>query len=455
MARRSNGFRFSLRVETLRTWLLIAALFALCYMSVIGFHPFALKEKTIPATGDGDVGRQLLYFSAFLVTVAMSLRQPGRLLALPVTLLIALGWCWLSLTWSLAPDIAVRRVGLTTIIIITVFRCVDDLGVARTLALLRILLVLTLLLNFLSVAFSPTGIHRSSDLGAAHGALDPGIVGSWRGVLPQKNFAGAVCAFTILLFLFDARQIHTVIRVAVVVLASFFLYRTNSKTSISLLGIAIVAGGFHAQMRGQWGRLLRTVTLPATVTLGSVGVALLLFYLDRIIAPLRRPEAFTGRMMIWPTTLAFFRDHPWGGAGFGSFWNIGPESPAYSYGRGWVTGLGNGHSGYFDLLAQIGAPGVILVLLAVMVVPLFRVITSKMVPGTTGALLLSMLLFSLLHNFTETSLLDRDAIVEVFMMLSLAMITKLAQPASASVGPRLVRRSYGMPPSRLAPGNAP
>ncbi|WP_428334218.1 O-antigen ligase family protein [Novosphingobium sp.] len=445
MMRRSSLLQFRLSVDTVRTWLLMLALFALCYMSVIGAHPFSLKEKTIPATGDGDAGRQLLYLATFLITAAMSLHKPFRLLALPAGLLIALGWCWLSLTWSLAPGVAIRRVALTTIIIITVFRCVDDLGVARTVAMLRALLVLTLVLNFISVGFSPTGIHRSSDLGAAHGALDPGIVGSWRGVLPQKNFAGAVCAFTILLFVFDARQIHTLIRVAIITLTALFLFKTNSKTSIALLLMVIAVGFAYSRIQGRSAALLRTVALPTVAVLGSAGITFFFVYFNQIIGPLSRPEAFTGRMMIWPTTLAYFRDNPWGGTGFGSFWNIGMDSPAYVYGRGWVSALGNGHSGYFDLLAEIGAPGLILVLFAVLVAPVVRIATGNQKERESVALTLSMLLFSLFHNFTETSLLDRDAIVEVFMMLSLAMIYKLTRPAPIAAGPRRVRRDFQVP----------
>jgi hypothetical protein len=158
--RRSDPVALRLSLDTFRTWLLVLALFGLCYMCIIGLHPFTLKEKSARFTGDGDALRQLLYLGAFLITIATSIHKPMRLFALPTSLVVALGWCWLSTTWSLAPDIAVRRVALTTIIIMTVFRCVDELGIARTLALLRIVVVLTMVLCFIAVAFSAVVIHR-------------------------------------------------------------------------------------------------------------------------------------------------------------------------------------------------------------------------------------------------------------------------------------------------------
>ncbi|PJN92824.1 hypothetical protein CNY89_26205, partial [Amaricoccus sp. HAR-UPW-R2A-40] len=60
---------------------------------------------------------------------------------------------------------------------------------------------------------------------------------------------------------------------------------------------------------------------------------------DIISATLDRQDAFTGRTQIWSTILAYLRDHWPAGAGYGSFWNVGPDSPVFAYARSgaWVT----------------------------------------------------------------------------------------------------------------------
>ena len=446
MTRRAQLWAFDNDKARRRATVLATMLVAVCFMSLIGLHPFSLLEIKVISTGEGDASRQLWYAAAFLITVAVTLGQPQRLLALPRALTIALAYCWFSLAWSAVPGIGLRRVGLTTMIIFTIFRCVDELGYVRTVALLRIMLPLTIALDFFAVALFPSGIHRQEDLGGLTHLLDPGIVGSWRGVQKHKNFAGAVCAFTILLFVFDARQINRTVRYVVILATALFLYKTNSKTSALLLGIAIAIGFAYMQTQSRYGRVLRALALPLLAIAATIGVGVFAVAGDRIIAPLSRPEAFTGRMAIWPTTVGYFRDHPWTGTGFGSFWNVGLNSPSYKYGHGWVARLGNGHSGLFDLLAQIGAPGMALVLIALAIAPIGKILTHTPVARGTCAMLLAMLCFCLFHNVTETSMLDRDAIVEVFMMISLALIGDVVVPPSPQRRASVFDRPTGRQP---------
>lgn len=113
-------------------------------------------------------------------------------------------------------------------------------------------------------------------------------------------------------------------------------------------------------------------------------------------------------------------DHPWTGAGFGSFWNVGQSSPVFSYATGWVTQITVGHSGYFDQLAAVGFPGLILMVYALIVWPLIRLLASSSISPQQGALISTMIIFSMGHNITESGLFERDVIVSVFLYFGAA-----------------------------------
>lgn len=427
----------------MRTFMLV--LFALFYMVIIGLNPLSDLVKTIPATGEGDFARQLCYSLIFLVTLVASQPIPhfGKLLTLPMSVTLALGYCWLSLTWSIAPDVGMRRLVLTSIIIFTVFRSVEEVGYARAISVVRVVLLLTLILNYVSIQVTPAAIHQIPEDG------DTSLVGDWRGILPQKNFAGAICAFTILAFTFDAGKLKPIFRYAVILATSYFLYRTVSKTSMGLTVVSIAIGAAYMRYNPAY----RALLIPSLAIIGSA----VILYVDRnwtsIVAPLNSPDALTGRVQIWPPLLAYANDHWMLGSGYGSFWNTGPSSPIYQYAKGWVSILASGHNGYIDLLTQIGYPGLALIVVTVIIIPLFRILLSTVAPRPQGALLISLLIFCAGHNFTESSLFDRDMIVQLFLMFTVAMIYGVTgAPAFLRRGSKSVgaRKDFAQPAALAA-----
>ena len=392
-----------------------------------------LNYKPAPFTGEGNPMRQFVYFSCALVTAwaARPLSKPDRLLALPFVLIVALAWCWLSLSWSGVPGISLRRLLLTTILMWTIFMITRQVGYHRTLGIMRLSLTGILIACYVaSIAFPSFGVHQMDDL------ADPGIVGSWRGVMLQKNFAGATCAITVLLFLFDARQLSRLARWGVIAAALYYLYRTNSKTSAGILAFSIASGWLYLRYNPAY----RALLIPAV---SIIAVALFLAsesYWNLIEAPFHTKDAFTGRVQIWPVLMEYAKDHWLGGSGYGAFWNIGGTTPIYQYTSGWITGITSGHNGYLDLLIQIGFPGLILVVVATLIWPLVKLLGSRTIAKPTGALCVSMLLFCAGHNLTESSLFDRDQILQVFLTFTLAFIWRETNPLASDASRAL---TYG------------
>ncbi len=414
-----------------RRYIVANATFAVfLWLVLIGTSPF--QEWNLESSlGRGDFINQILYILITLVLLfATGVPSKRGLFCVPLTLAILLGYCVLSAAWAIAPLTSMRRSIQTAMVVWLVFRHLNDLGPARVLLSVRQAFAALLVINYLVVAFTPYGIHP--DLPGEFSTL----VGDWRGIIPHKNIAGAACSLTILLFLFDNRQFPKPVSAAVILGAAVFLYKTHASTSEIILIPAIILGfairRYEASRRVVFGVVLTMFAMVAIEFL-SFGNAFLTDILND-------PYALTGRGAIWPLLLDYAGEHPWTGAGFGSFWLIGDDSPIWSLTTGWVAiYASHGHNGYLDLLVTIGVPGLILAIFALVVWPLLRLLLSQSIDKSRRSLLLTLITFCLGHNLTESSLLSASALVEVFLILAIAMIYRESN-ASTGAHQRLRRR---------------
>jgi len=406
---------------------LAAAAFILLLISIIVGPVFTWSTPAADnLTGQGNAFRQIIYLGLFfcLIYASGGFGDLTRMLVVPASINALLLWCWISLTWALNADTGVRRLILTTLIIYMVFIAVRQLNLEKCFHYMRIVLGVTLALNLLTVALFPQiGIHQFE------ADIDPGLVGHWRGFLPEKNVAGALCAITILVFLFHQSRWPT-LRFGTMALATLFLIETGSKTSLGICALAAVVGWsyrFYDQRYWPFG------VIGLFSIIGGLA-AFALVHLNDFQSELAQPDALTGRSQIWPVLIAYITDHPLLGTGYGSFWNIGEASPVFDYAKpgSWVQKISSGHNGYLDLTAQIGLPGLALAFYALIFQPLLNLLT-KPVNSPSGPLLLAILLFCIGHNGTESTLMDRDHFIQFCLVLTLAMIQLATTKDSATV----------------------
>jgi exopolysaccharide production protein ExoQ len=408
---RSEGFQARINQRP-RLGLLIFAFAAILLLTLLG--PF-MTVIGLPGTGEGSPLRQGAYLviMGLVIYGVRPIASPQSLLAIPLPICVALAWCWASVFWAIEPEIAIRRLILTTVIIWSLFITIRQLGFDRTLAMVRVALLIGLLVNYLAVIVWPdVGIHEAGE------AYDRQLTGDWRGIMQHKNFAGALCAYTMLAWTFDAKRIPKVLQAAVIAATAIFLWKTGSRTSVGVCVAAMMVGFLYVYYNARY----RGVALGAVCLTALIGCILLTMYNNPLTAQFNDNKAFTGRPQIWAALLDYSQDHRLLGSGYGSFWNIGPNGPIYQYSSNWVRTLTAGHNGFIDLLVQIGIPGLVLAIGATIVWPLVRLFRSPSANGPKGALIFSTILFCVCHNVTESSLLDRDVISEVFLMIAIALL---------------------------------
>ncbi|MDF0490947.1 O-antigen ligase family protein [Sphingomonas sp. H39-1-10] len=400
--------------------LAMAAMVGLLILTLFGPAMTTLGETE---SGAGNVLRQAGYawVFAFAVIAMRPLKHPERLAVVPWPFWLALAWCWLSLAWALDPGVAVRRLVLTTIIIWSAFAIVRQLGIERTLLFVRLALVAMLIINFVTVIVFPSiGLHDTT-------SDDPLLVGKWRGLMGHKNQAGLLCALTILFFVYDRRKLPYALMAAVVISSTVFLWFSASKTSLGLVFVAAAAGIGIAHAKKRYGNRHSMSAIGRSVLM--LAIALILVPIihfsvqsDWFLNYLADPSGLTGRTQIWAAMMRYYLNNPVFSAGYGSFWNIGNASPMLTFGKGWVLSVSEGHNGYLDLLVTIGLPGLVLVLMATFVFPARRLFVTTRLSHATVALVAAVLLFCFMHNFTESSLFDRDTLGQVFLLIVLGML---------------------------------
>jgi O-antigen ligase len=389
-------------------------------------------------TGEGNAARQMLYLGGVVIMLACAdpLNRPDRLLAIGLPLLLLLAWCAASMTWSVAPAVGARRLILAVIVVWLIHRTVDDLGPERAFATVLYVALGLLIANLLAVAVHPGAVHHFR--GAI---LDESIVGSWRGVMPEKNGAGLLTATTLLLLCFGAGRMGLLLRCGFIVLTVIFLLGTRSKTSIGLVGVGLLAGGMFQLYRPR----MRGLLVPVLAIVLAV-LALLAWYLvpPWLLELDSSLSAFTGRIQIWRVLVAAIGDRPWLGAGFGSVWNVGPTSPIYDYTSSpWITRMiAEGHNGYLDLLMEIGVVGAVLSVLVLFVLPIGRLLLYPVQDRALAGLCLALLTFALLHNLTESSIMVPDHPGQVAILLAITCIRRLTRPR---VAPGSVSRRHSLP----------
>ena len=385
-------------------------------IAAVAFSPSINLILGMGATvGDGSFARVLLYSLILLVAIGATVKKREKISwwPIPVGLTICILWFSASLLWSLNPAVGARRLALTIAVIWAVFALVRAIGPSNAFDVVRMVFAGIIVANYVAVFMFPQA-GLTDDTYAW-------LAGSWRGVLGEKNHAGAVCALTAVLFLFDARHIRKWIRLAVVVATLYFLYRTESKTSLGLTVIA-ASFGFFVTRYNPYYRLLAVVFFVCFLLFLMFGwITYRQSIMEFVSAYMDDPESLTGRVQIWPVLWAYFESHWLLGAGFGSFWNIGPESPIFQS-DGWVTEIASGHNGYLDLLVQIGLPALLLILFATFLTPEAILTWRRQANSERAGLIAALLFFCFAHNFTESTLFDRDSIVFVFVLLCVASV---------------------------------
>lgn len=387
----------------------------------VGLQPFAIRDATAltgaeAATGAGDALRQIAFASIFGLTVFASVREKGyrAFAAVPPVLALLLVWCMVTSVWSPEPGISLRRAVLEAVIVLSAMMSASTLGAHRSFQLLSWVLAGVLFVNWLSIPFIHQAVHLPGD-------PEPQLVGDWRGLYFHKNIAGAVSAITAIVFFFTAWDRKRWVDIALCAAAVGFTIMTRSKSSLALLPIALALGSIY---RIAWHSTLDRLIVTVLAAIVAGAAAVFLFADQGAIAHLfSNPDEFTGRAEIWQAEISFIRNHPYLGAGFGSFADTGNLSPLHDYvGGDWVNSVAHGHNAYLQLCVTIGGIGLGLAIVGLVVLPLIAFVRERSGRVAEMAMPFAIFVFIVFHNLLESDFLEGDGPAWVAFLLALATL---------------------------------
>jgi exopolysaccharide production protein ExoQ len=301
----------------------------------------------------GDVvermAARLLPLAALTVVLTCRRRDLlGRILPLPLAGFLA--WAMASYLWSPdRGDSAIVLLGFVSSVIVAwccgSFLSLSDLHRLTT-AVVKVLCLVTVTMLLLA--------HGAATRPAEDGA--PG----WHGPFSHKNGLGAFMVVALLCFWFDHRSTRHQ-RLGWLGLGVVLLIGSQSSTALVLVLLAAAVVAWHrssCRRRSVWRGVGQLGTLLAVVA----GVGLLLVTrFDLLAGLLGRNGSLSGRTNIWAVVVERIAEKPIAGWGFGGMWR--PASVPSQ--RMWVEmrfHAYHAHSGYLDLLLQVGAIGLALYL---------------------------------------------------------------------------------------------
>jgi O-antigen ligase len=371
---------------------------------------------------DGSMINQLLTLGALAVAAAIVWRRRvplGHLLRGVGPLAVPLALALLSVAWSAFPDLALRRVLRLVIevaILVLLTSTYREPGrliqvAARALAVVACLDVA--LIAVPSVSFTEIG---------------------YAGIHLEKNQAGSFALIALAFFSVRLWERwggwRAAVWAALICMDLIVLKLTSSKTSIALCGVSLLAAGglmIFGRLNG-----------PGKLAAGSfalacaLGAALVLVAANvtwaRIFVAVTGDATLTGRDKVWEFMTVQIAEAPVLGYGYGSFWHVGDLIPYFLLKFGVTFPFSSAHNGYLDLLAQLGAVGMV----AVLVLTAGAARDIYRLGGEEGAAQLKFICIYMftafyIHNITESTLMRVGMDMWIFFVL--------AAQAAAKFGP--------------------
>ncbi|WP_263353189.1 O-antigen ligase family protein [Acidicapsa acidisoli] len=248
----------------------------------------------------------------------------------------------------------------------------------------------------------------------AAGLLFPGIGltadGSWQGIYFLKNALGRMMALGSICFALLAlsERRHRLIRIGMLLLCCVLMLLSKSATAVVVTFLMFVALFFR---RALYLRIRPLIGLAAVI--GAVGASVGFWFVensDRLLHAVGRNSSLTGRIPLWQLVFGEISARPIQGYGFAAFWNSW-EGERVSETVNWEVSVPHAHNGFLEVWLGIGIVGLVLLLIG-----MWRIFRSSLHTARTHREIdqswpLVLLIFTVLYNLTESSLLSTNSLL--------------------------------------------
>jgi len=274
-----------------------------------------------------------------------------------------LGLASLSVLWSIAPEVTVRRVyRFVTVLVVCMAFTVQGWHRRRFQNFTRALLTIILVASVIFVLIAPQyGVQAQ---------LASELKGAWRGITDTKNNLGPLAGDAAILWLHAwlSKESKPATAASGFLLSLFVLVKSRSDDSILATAFGVP---FMLLLLRPAGSLRRY--MPYIVGLFAVAIAVYALAVlnlipgsDTLLRPISlltgKSLTFSNRTEIWAILEAHIRMHPWLGTGYAAYWYNSPDSPSQEMVRLLYFYPTEGHNGYLDVINDTGYVGLCLLI---------------------------------------------------------------------------------------------
>lgn len=344
-------------------------------------------------------------------------------------LLGLVGLTFMSMLWSAAPEVTLRRsmgVGLTTVFGIYL---ASQFTLRQQVQLMVWAFGSMMIVTLLMAVLTPElGLMNSAEA-------------AWRGPYSNKNMLGRVTTLSAITALLVALSYHRRFWLRLLGLGMFglsvlILLLTTSKTTLVVFLALLVCLPVVAALR--WNFNLTIAFSIVVALVATVGILLVVTNFNTILDLLGKDATLTGRTPLWEALVVKIWESPWLGYGYSAFW-LGWSGPSADV---WATidwAPRHAHNGYLDIAAELGLVGLTLFLLT-MLTALWRAIVWLRLTNTAyGYWPLLYLIGMMLYNSTGTMNIIRGSNT-IYWVIYVTVAVSLASEARQWRQQRLVKR---------------
>ncbi|HMQ52343.1 MAG TPA: O-antigen ligase family protein [Anaerolineae bacterium] len=344
----------------------------------------------------GNSLAQVVFLVIHLITLGLiGLRWKkvlNRLISADKFLLGLVGLTVISMLWSAAPEVTLRR--SLGVVLTTVFGLyfASQYSLRQQVQLMVWAFGLMMMVTVLMAILTP-------DLGLMNSAE-----AAWRGPYSNKNMLGRVTTLSAITTLLVALSYHRrfwlrPLGLGLFGLSVLVLLLTTSKTTLVVFLALLACLPVVAALR--WNFNL-TLAFSIVVTLvATIGLLLVVANFNTILDLLGKDATLTGRTPLWEALVVKIWASPWLGYGYSAFWLgwSGPSADVWAY-IDWAPR--HAHNGYLDIAAELGLVGLTLFLLTFLMVLWRAIIWLRLTKTAYGYWPLLYLIYLALYNSTGT-----------------------------------------------------
>ncbi len=254
--------------------------------------------------------------------------------------------------------------------------------------------------------------------------------GAWRGIYTHKNVLGKIMVLSsaVFLLLASGAKKHRWLLWFGFSLSLALIFLSTSSSSLGNF-ITITAAFFVCQsLRWRFDRLVPAALAIATASaILYIGISVAA---DVLLGSLGKDATLTGRTDLWPCVLDMIWKRPWLGYGYSGFWRgLNGPSAIIWYATGWQPP--DAHNGLLDLWLSLGLLGVCLYLMGFFINLVKGLARVRLTRTAEGFWPFILMIFQVLVNLTESSLMVRNDICWVLYVA--AVLSMLLPPEPESV----------------------